>query len=178
MMPKIRRRATLACLISLLAGLSGCSKTPADPSAGTPVSGRVVTGAGISIDFPAGWVETPRAGRPFTKTYENKSGQLEIRLVDSPADGMAISTSGEQVKRGLSHDGTVAESRVTTVAGRPAFRLVVLKKTPTGGTGIVVALVILRADDRHTTIYVASLGDEKPNHRAEIDALLNTIEVQ
>lgn len=177
MMPEIARHATLVAACALAAALAaGCRPAPASAEKGAPVSGRVATGTGLSLDFPAGWVEVPSGVSPFTKVYRNAGRQLELRLAEAPANGLAIMTHGDQMKRGLARDGSVEASGPATVDGRPAYRVVVAKKTPTG-TGLVVGLTILLDGDRISTLYLSSAADEKSDHRAEIDAILATLEV-
>jgi hypothetical protein len=172
-MPKFVPLATLAVLTALSAGCR--TAVPADPGAGTPVSGRVATGTGVSFDFPAGWAEVPAGTSPFTKVFRNPSRQLEMRLAEASSGGLAITTHGDQMRRGLAVDGFVEQAGALTIEGRPAYRVIVRKKTPTGGLGIVVGTTILYREDRITTVYVSSTGDEKVDHRPEIDALLATL---
>jgi hypothetical protein len=175
-MRKIVRFATLVTL-SALALAAGCGGSrQIDPKADPPVSGRTITGTGISIEFPAGWVEVRGGVTPFTKVYRNKERQLEVRCIETSAKGLAVTTHGDQMKRGLSHDGTVEESGPVTVDGNPAYRAVVRLKTPTG-YGVVIGTTILRAGDQLSTLYVASSGDERESHRAEMEALLATVKV-
>lgn len=141
------------------------------------MSGRVATGTGISFDFPTGWSEVPPGTSPFTKVYRNRQGQLEMRLAEASSGGLAITTHGDQMRRGLAVDGVVESAEATTVAGRPAYRVVVKKKTPSGGFGIVVGVTILYREDRITTVYLSSAGDEKTDHRPAIEALLGTLQI-
>jgi hypothetical protein len=172
MMPEIARHATFAILVIVAAG---CRL--AAPGVGTPVSGRTETKVGVSFDFPAGWAEVPVGARPFTELYENRERQLELRLVEAPAGGLAITTHGDQMTRGLAPDGTVEEHGPTTVDGHAAYRVVVKKKTATG-YGLVVGVTILRDGDRISTVYLSSTGDERAYHRPEIEALLATLKVK
>lgn len=162
------------CAFALAAGCGGTRQI--DPKADPPVSGRILTGTGISLEFPSGWVEVRGGVTPFTKVYRNKERQLEVRCIETAARGLAITTHGDQMKRGLSHDGTVQESGPVSVDGYPAYRAVVRLKTQTG-YGIVIGLTILRDGDQLSTLYVASSGDEGEHHRAEIEALLATVKV-
>jgi hypothetical protein len=171
-MQSLALRATLLATTLALAACGGTSTT----ARGRAVSGRTDTGAGVSLDFSSGWIDEPPKGRPFTKIYSNAERQLEVRVADAPSSGLAIATHGDQMKRGLAVDGSVEESAATTIDGHPAFRVVV-KKTTATGSGIVVGVTIQRSSDRITTLYVSSTGDEKADHRSEIDALLATVKV-
>lgn len=180
MITKIIAHATLGLALATGAASIACRSTPSgppDPRAGKPVSGRVSTLTGLSFDFGDGWTERTADITPFTEVFRNPSEQLEMRLAESPANGTSIDTAGYEMKRGLSVDGTVESAERTTVEGKPAYRVVVKKKTPTGGWGIVVGLTILYRPDRMTTVYVASSGDEKTDHRAQIDALFATLKI-
>jgi hypothetical protein len=169
------RYALRATLLAATILAASCGGAASGPSKGKPVSGRTDTTAGVSVEFPDGWVDEPVGGRPFTKVYSNAARQLEMRVVEAPAGGLSISTHGDQMKRGLAVDGAVEENGAATVDGHPGYRVVVKKKTPTG-VGLVVGETILRGD-RITTVYVSSAGDEKVDHRPEIDALLATLKV-
>jgi hypothetical protein len=81
------------------------------------------------------------------------------------------------MKRGLARDGAVEESGPTTVGGRPAYKVVVAKKTAEG-SGLVVGVTMLLDGDRISTLYLSSAGVAKPEHRTEIEALLATLEVE
>ena len=176
MMRKIIRSATLVTLsaLALAAGCGGARQI--DPKADPPVSGPTRTGTGISIEFPPGWVEVRGGVTPFTKVYRNKDRQLEVRCIETGARGLAVTTHGDQMKRGLAHDGTVQESGPVTVDGHPAYRAVVRLKTPTG-YGIVIGTTLIRDGDLVSTFYVASSGDERAEHRAEMEALLASVKV-
>jgi hypothetical protein len=177
-MHEIARLAPLAvALLALVTAGAGCRSTTTAPANGMLVSGTIATGTGVSFDFPAGWVEVPGGSAPFTKVYRNPERQLELRLVEAPANGLAVTTHGDEMKRGLARDGAVEESGPTTVDGRPAYRVVVKKKTPSGGSGVVVGITIMLEGDRISTLYVSSAGDEKESHRSEIEALLSTLKV-
>lgn len=178
MMPKFISYATLAVAIAIGASATACkTAAPADPKAGKPVSGRVNTLTGLSFDFGDGWSERTADITPFTEVFRNPSKQLEMRLAEAPSGGIAITSHGDQMRRGLAVDGEVESAGPTTVEGKPAYKVVVKKHTPTGGTGVVVGLTILYRPDRVTTVYVASQGDEKTDHRAEIDALFATLKI-
>ena len=108
----VRILAVFLAVALPLAACGGASK----PAALGPTKTRV----GLTIDLPAGWVEVPTQGRPYTQMYENKERQLAIGLVEFPTNGVSISNYGEQVKRRLSNDGTLLESGPTTVDGHEA----------------------------------------------------------
>ncbi len=164
--------------VALVAGSLGCGASAGDDAnGGVVVEGRTDTGIGLSFDFDTGWREAPPGSTPFTKVYRNKLQQLEMRLADARSGGIAITTHGEQMRRGLGVDSTVEQSGPITIDGRPAYRVVVKKKTPTG-IGIVVGTTVLRANDRIATVYLSSTADEKPEDRARIDAILATMEVR
>jgi hypothetical protein len=177
MMRKTACGVTLALLCCAVAAAACSSKPEADPKEGDPIEGRASTGTGVSLDFGDGWIDAAGGVTPFTKVFRNRERQLEVRCVETSANGLAVTTHGDQMKRGLSHDGTVVESGPLTVDGRPAYRAVVQIKTPTGH-GLVVGTTILKEGDRISTLYVATAGDERPEHRAAIDALLATLRVE
>jgi hypothetical protein len=177
MMPEFARHATLVAALALAAAALAAGCAPASGEGGPEVSGRVATGTGVSLDFPAGWVEVPEGAAPFTKIYRNAGRQLELRLVEGPANGLAVTTHGDQMKRGLARDGAVEESGPATVGGRPAYKVVVAKKTAEG-SGLVVGVTMLLDGDRISTLYLSSAGVAKPEHRTEIEALLATLDVE
>jgi len=176
MMRKTRRYATLIAICAL-AVAAGCGSTTIDPRADTPVSGRVATDTGISLNFPSGWVEVRGGVAPFSKVYRNKEQGLEVRCIETDAKGFAVTTHGDQMKRGLAHDGTVDQSGPVTIDGRPAYRAIVRMKTASGH-GVVYGVTILRTGDRLSTLYLATAGDERAGQRAELEALLATVRVQ
>jgi len=177
MMPNFLSHATLAAVIAVTTLGASCRSTATpDANTGKAVSGRVATGTGLSFDFGDGWSEVPAGTSPFTKVYRNPSRQLEMRLAEASSGGLAITTHGDQMRRGLSVDGSVESAGAVTIAGRPGYRCVVKKKTPTG-FGVVVGETVLYTDGRITTVYVSSTGDEKTDHRAEIDAILATLQI-
>lgn len=168
----------LAALLALLVS-GGCSRAGEEveeaPLWPKPVSGRVDTGAGVSIDFPEGWAEMSQAGRPYSRYYENKERQLALGVIDFPTD-YSIWTLGEQVKRRLSHEATLEENGPVRVDGREAFRVVSALKTSTGH-GLVVGLVVMRSQTLATSLFLSTTGDEREHHRAEMEALLATVRV-
>lgn len=152
------------------------SSNAGDPKQGRAVSGRTATGTGLSFDFPTGWYEVPPGNSPFTKVFRNPQRQLEMRLAEASSGGLAITTHGDQMKRGLAVDGTIEQNIAITLAGRPAYRVVVKKTTGTGH-GVVVGITILEPNDRITTVYLSSTGDEKADDRPEIESLLATLQL-
>jgi hypothetical protein len=138
--------------------------------------GPTQTRAGLTIDLPAGWVEVPTEGRPYTQMFENKPRQLAIGLSEFPMNGVSIPSLGEQIKRRLGSDGTLLESGPTTVDGHEAFRVVSNQKTATGH-GLVIGTVISRGLDRASTIYIYSAGDQQAEHRGEMDQIAASIKV-
>jgi hypothetical protein len=173
-----RAAAPVLLAVALVAGSCGGrgEQTSEDPSAPRPVSGRVDTGAGISIDFPDGWAQMPTAGLTFTRYYENAERQLALGINDFATSGESIWTMGEQVKRRLSHEATVEESGPLRVDGREAFRVVSALKTSTGH-GRVVGIVLLRTPNRASSLFLSTKGNEREDHREEMDALLETVRV-
>lgn len=182
MMRKFARRAMPARRIAAAAGAAllllaaGCgTKDQTMPAHGKPVSGRTATGTGVSLDFPEGWAEVEVEGRPFTKLYENDARQLALGLGEFPSNGLSISTLGDQMQRRLGSDGTIKEGALTTIDGHPAYRVFSEQKTATGH-GLVIGLTIMRGD-RVSTVFLFSQGDEKVNHRPEMEAFLQTLKV-
>jgi hypothetical protein len=167
-----RKIHILAILLAVALPLAACGRG----SSGGPAPGPTKTRVGLTVELPAGWVEVPTEGRPYTQTLENKERQLAIGLVDFPTNGVSIASYGDQVKRRLGSDGTLVESGATTVDGHEAFRVVSNQKTATGH-GLVIATVIGRDPSRAAAIYVYSAGDQQEHHRAEMDAIVASIKV-
>ena len=172
---------TAIAVLLVLAITSACSAPPEEDAATAagkprPVSGRVDTGTGISIDFPAGWAEMSTAGRTYTKFYESKEEQLSMGLNDFAVRDESLWTLGEQVKRRLGNNGVIQESGPTTVDGRDGYRVVSRLKTETG-EGLIIGTVVLRAPDRASTVFVFSTHDERPGNREKMEQILATLEV-
>lgn len=138
------------------------------------VSGRTELGVGLSLNFPAGWVEEESGGRPFSKYYENFDQQLAIGCAQFSSNGQAVTTLGDQIKRRLGASGQVLESGPVTIGSTPGYKVVATQKTPSGH-GIVTGIVVLRDTGIASTLYLYSAGDEKRDHRPEMDALLATL---
>lgn len=177
-----RRIATRLLFIGLTAIFSSAcgSGQPVDnvplSERPTPVSGITDTKAGIAVNFPEGWAAYPTLGRPYTSYFENKERQLVLGLTEF-ANHQSADTLGDQVKRRLAIEGTVTEYGPVTVDGAPAFRVVASLKTTTG-KGLVIGTAIARKNNRGTAVYLYSAGDERDDHRAEMDALLATIKMK
>ena len=178
------KRRTALSAAAILVSLSILPSCGGDPSVEniprnerpTPVSGVTNTKSGVSIDFPEGWAEYPTAGRPFTTFYENKKRQLAMGLTEF-ANQQTADALGDQVKRRLQSEGTLVEFGPLTIDGAPAYRVVASLKT-VSGKGLVIGTAIARKNDRGTAIYLYSSGDEKEDHRAEMEALLATIRMK
>jgi hypothetical protein len=177
------RPFTVAVVVVSIALLTwACGAPPAPEPAGPatrdprPVSGRVSTRAGISVEFPAGWAEVPLHG-PFTRSFENKETQLNLDLSDFTPSGDSLPVLGQRMHQDLAHEGTVVESGTTTVDGRDAYR-VLLEKRTSSGHGLVYGLIVPRPSGRVTTVFLSSRGDETPRQRADIDAIVATIRVE
>jgi hypothetical protein len=175
-----RTRTAFAVLLAILA-TAACSAPPEEDAQTVarkpkPVSGRVDTGTGISIELPDGWAEMSTEGRTYTKFYESKEDRLSIGLNDFPIRNESIWTLGEQVKRRLGNNGVIQESGPTTVDGRDGYRVVSRLKTETG-EGIIIGTIVLRAPDRASTVFVFSTNDERPGDREKIDRIVSSLEV-
>src|SRR5688500_16050320 len=122
----LRTSLTAVALASVLALSWGCSSAPApEPTAPSPrdpkpVTGRVSTRAGISVEFPAGWAEVPLHG-PFTRSYESRESQLNLDVSDFTPSGDSLAVLGQRMHQDLAHEGAIVESGPTTVDGRDAF---------------------------------------------------------
>jgi hypothetical protein len=170
----------IAVLLAILA-TAACSAPPEEDAQTVarkpkPVSGRVDTGTGISIELPDGWAEMSTEGRTYTKFYESKEDRLSIGLNDFPVRNESIWTLGEQVKRRLGNNGVIQESGPTTVDGHDGYRVVSRLKTETG-EGIIIGTIVLRAPDRASTVFVFSTRDERPGDREKIDRIVSSLEV-
>lgn len=178
---KRRNAISASAVLLLVAFLPGCGGGPPAQNTPrserfTPVAGVTDTKAGVSLDFPEGWAEYPTLGRPFTTFYENKKRQLAMGLTEF-SNQQSADTLGDQVKRRLQSEGTVTEYGPITIDGAPAYRVVASLKT-VNGKGLVIGTAIARKNDRGTAIYLYSAGDEKEDHRSEMDALLATIRMK
>lgn len=177
-----RRNAITLVVAGLFAPmLAGCSRSESVENVPrserfTPVSGVVDTKAGISLDFPEGWAEYPTSGRPYTAFFENKKRQLALGLTEF-SNQQTADALGDQVKRRLQTEGTIVEYGPVTIDGAPAFRVVASLKT-VSGKGLVIGTAIARKNARGTAAYLYSSGDEKEDHRAEMEALLATIRMK
>ena len=177
-----RRNASsvlVTLLITILFSACGGGQSAANvpySERSTPVAGVVDTKAGVSMDFPEGWAEYPTQGRPFTTFYENKKRQLAMGMTEF-SNQQSADALGDQVKRRLQTEGTVVEFGPMTIDGAPAYRVVASLKT-VSGKGLVIGTAIARKNDRGTAIYLYSSGDEKEDHRAEMEALLATIKMK
>ena len=179
----MKRRTALsaAAILLSLSFLPACGGEPSIENIPrserpTPVSGVTNTKSGVSIDFPEGWAEYPTSGRPYTTFYENKKRQLAMGLTEF-SNQQTADALGDQVKRRLQTEGTLVEFGPVTIDGAPAYRVVASLKT-VSGNGLVIGTAIARKNDRGTAIYLYSSGDEKEDHRAEMDALLATIRMK
>jgi hypothetical protein len=174
------RSIAIAAAVALLAA-AGCSRggpaaDVASPSEPIPVSGRVDTKAGVSLDFPSGWAQGSLEGKTYTRFYENAEQQLSLGVSDFQNNGSSIWTLGEQVKRRLTNNGTLVESGPVTVDGHEAYRAVAQIRTDSGH-GLIIGLVLLRPPDRASTVFVFSTRDERPGNREQMESLLSTLRV-
>lgn len=165
----------LAGLMSACGGGSNVENVPRSERS-TPVAGVTDTKAGVSMDFPEGWAEYPTLGRPYTAFYENRKRQLAMGLTEF-ANAQTADALGDQVKRRLQTEGTILEFGPVTIDGSPAYRVVASIKT-VSGKGLVIGTAIAKKNGRGTAIYVYSAGDEKEDHRAEMEALLATVKMK
>ncbi len=165
----------LAGLVSACGGGSSVENVPPSERS-TPVAGVTDTKAGVSMDFPEGWAEYPTLGRPYTAFYENRKRQLAMGLTEF-ANAQTADALGDQVKRRLQTEGTILEYGPATIDGSPAYRVVASIKT-VSGKGLVIGTAIAKKNGRGTAIYVYSAGDEKEDHRAEMEALLATVKLK
>ncbi len=138
------------------------------------VTGRTELGVGLSLDFPRGWAEEEAGGRPFNKYYENFDQQLAIGCAEFPANGQAVTTLGDQIKRRLGSSGQVLESGPVTIGTTPGYQVVATQKTASGH-GLVIGTVVLRDTGVASTLYLYSAGDEKRDHKPEMQSLLATL---
>lgn len=170
--------AVVIVLAALLPGCGGGASVQNVPRTerSTPVSGVIDTKAGVSLEFPDGWAEHPTLGRPYTTFYENEKRQLAMGLTEF-SNAQTADALGDQVKRRLQSEGTILEFGPVTIDGCPAYRVVASLKT-VSGKGLVIGTAIARKNDRGTAIYLYSQGDEKVDHRAEMESLLATIKMK
>lgn len=162
---------------------SGCGRTqttsaePAKPNVIRAVSGKTDLGVGMSLVLPEGWYEERAGGRPFKAYFQNDAEQLAIGCAEFSNDAnQAVTTLGDQIKRRLGNEGQVLESGPATFDNTPGYKVVSTQRTPSGH-GLVIGIVVLRSTGRASTLYLYSAGDEKRSHRAEMDHLLKSLEV-